>query len=267
MSSQNTPPSKRERREAARAERIEREQSAAASDARRRRLLQLGGLLVGAVVVVVIAIVVSTGGGKSGGGSSNITGAADTKALIGGIPQKGITLGKPDAPVTIVEFADPQCPFCKQYTLNELPTVIQQYVRTGKAKMDLRWLTFIGPDSVTAAGVLEAAGQQNKMWNAADLLYRNQGEENTGYVTDAFLTNVLKGVGADAPKAIAGAGSPYVSQQINAAKLMATRYAVNATPTILVGPTGGTLKKDTESAPTAAGIGKMIDAAQGASGT
>jgi protein-disulfide isomerase len=267
MSSQNTPPSKRERREAARAERIEREQSAAASDARRRRLLQLGGLLAGAVVVVVIAIVVSTGGGKSGGGSSNITGAADTKALIGGIPQKGITLGKPDAPVTIVEFADPQCPFCKEYTLNELPTVIQKYVRTGKAKMDLRWLTFIGPDSVTGAGVLEAAGQQNKMWNAADLLYRNQGEENSGYMTDAFLTNVLKGVGADAPKAIAGAGSSYVSQQIGAAKTLSSRYAVTGTPTILVGPTGGTLKKDAESAPTAAGIGKMIDAAQGASGT
>jgi protein-disulfide isomerase len=268
MSSQNTPPSKRERREAARAERIEREQVAAAGDARRRRLMQLGGLLAVAVVVVVVAIVVSSGKDKDNNASSGgaLVGVADTKALIGGIPQSGITLGKPDAPVTIVEFADPQCPFCKEYTLNEMPQVVQKYVRTGKAKMDLRYLTFIGPDSVTAASVLEAAGQQNKLWNASDLLYRNQGEENTGYITDSFLTKVLQGAGADAPKAIAAAGSSEVSQQLGAAKTLASRYAVDSTPTILVGKTGGELKKDNESAPTAAGIGKMIDAL-GTSGT
>ena len=86
--------------------------------------------------------------------------------------------------------------------------------------MELRLLTFIGPDSVTAAGVLLAAGQQNKLWNATDLFYRNQGEENSGYVTDDFLTKVLTGAGADAEKAIAGAGDPAVSQEIAAAKTL-----------------------------------------------
>jgi protein-disulfide isomerase len=267
MSGQNTPPSKRERREAARADRIEREQVAAAGEVRRRRLMQLGGLLAVAVVVVVVAIVLSSSkDNKKASSGGALVGVADTKTLIGGIPQSAITLGRPDAPVTIVEFADPQCPFCKDYTLKELPQVIRQYVRTGKAKMDLRYLTFIGPDSVTAAGVLEAAGRQNKLWDASDILYRNQGEENSGYITDAFLTKVLDGAGADAPKAIAAAGSSYVSQQLGAAKTLASRYAVSSTPTILVGKTGGELKKDAEPAPTAAGIGKMIDAL-GTSGT
>src|SRR3982751_5830497 len=108
---ESTTPTKRERRDAARAERLEREQAATAGSAK---------------------------------------GAAATAALIGGIPQKGVTLGRADAPVTIVEFADPQCPFCKDYTLNEMPAVVQKYVRTGKAKMELRYLTFIGPDSITA---------------------------------------------------------------------------------------------------------------------
>jgi protein-disulfide isomerase len=263
--SQNTTPTKRERRDAARAERLEREQASTAADARRKRLTILGGLLGAAVVIVVAAILISSGGGskKSNGAGAGgaLAGAADTKALIGGIPQSGITLGKADAPVTIVEFADPQCPFCREYTLNEMPALVRKYVRTGKAKMELRYLTFIGQDSVTAAGVLEAAGQQNKLWEASDLFYRNQGEENSGYVTDDFLTKVLQGAGADAPKAIAGAGSSYVSGQLGATKTLAGKYAVEATPTILVGPTGGDLKKDTESQPTAAGVGQMIDAA------
>jgi protein-disulfide isomerase len=269
MSSQSPHPSKRERRDAARAERLERDRAATAAATRRKRLYQLGGLLAAAAAVVVIAIVVSSGGGKkssSGGDASSIQGAAETRALFAGIPQSGITLGKADAPVTIVEFADPQCPFCKDYTLQEMPAVVQKYVRTGKAKMQLRYLTFIGPDSVTAARVLEAAGLQDKLWQASDLFYRNQGEENTGYVTNDFLTAVLKGAGVDAPKAMADASSSAVSQQLAEAKTLSSRYAVDSTPTLLVGPTGGELKKDAESAPTAAGIGKMVDAALAAKG-
>jgi protein-disulfide isomerase len=270
MSQPNTP-TKRERRDAARAQRLAQEQAAAAGDARRKRLIQLGALLAAAAVVVVVAIVISSGGSEkrsSGAGSGGaLQGVAETKSLFDGIPQKGITLGNPNAPVTIAEFADPQCPFCKEYTLNEMPALVEKYVRTGKAKMELRLLTFIGPDSVTAAGVLLAAGQQNKLWNATDLFYRNQGEENSGYVTDDFLTKVLTGAGADAEKAIAAAGDPAVSQEIGAAKTLASRYGVTGTPTILVGPTGGDLKADkAESQPTAAGVGKLIDAALAAKG-
>jgi protein-disulfide isomerase len=263
--SANTP-TKRERREAARAERLEREQAAAAAETRRKRLLTLGGLLGAAVVIVVVAIVVSSGGGKkssaSGAGAGgSLTGTAETKALIDGIPQKGVTLGKADAPVTIVEFADPQCPFCKDYTLNEMPELVQKYVRTGQAKMELRFLTFIGPDSTPAAKALEAAGLQNKLWDAADLFYRNQGEENSGYVTDDFLNQVLKGAGVDAAAATKAMATSPVSQSLGEAQTLSSRYAVTGTPTILVGPTGGDLKKDPEGTPTAAGVGKLVEAA------
>jgi protein-disulfide isomerase len=265
MSSQSPHPTKRERRDAARAQRLERERAAQAAATRRKRLYQLGGLLAAAVAIVVIAVAVSSGGGKKSNNAASggsLQGAAETHSLFVGIPQKGITLGKPDAPVTIVEFADPQCPFCKDYTLNEMPGVIQKYVRTGKAKMELRYLTFIGPDSITAAQALQGAGLQNKLWQASDLLYRNQGEENTGYVTDTFLRSVLSGAGADADKALAAAKTSAVSEQLAEAKTLSSRYAVNGTPTILVGPTGGTLKKDPEQgSPTAAGIGQMVDAA------
>ena len=270
MSQQSTP-TKRERRDAARAQRLAHEQATAAGTARRKRLIQLGALLAAAAVIVVAAIAISSGGSSdksSGAGAGGtLQGVAETKSLLGGIPQKGITLGKANAPVTILEFADPQCPFCKDYTLNEMPGLVQKYVRTGKAKMELRLLSFIGPDSVTAAGVLTAAGQQDKLWNATDLFYRNQGEENTGYVTDDFLTEVLTGAGANAKKAIAGAGAPAVSQELAAAKTLSSRYDVSGTPTVLVGPTGGELEKPGgEGLPTAASVGKQVDAALAAKG-
>jgi protein-disulfide isomerase len=267
MSQPPNTPSKRERRDAARAERLEREQAAAAGDTRRKRLMTLGGLLAGAVVIVVVAIVISSGGSdkKSStvASTSDLQGVAETKTLIGGIPQSGITLGKADAPVTIAEFADPQCPYCKQYTLDAMPEVVQKYVRTGKAKMQLHLLTFIGPDSVTAANTLEGAGQQNKLWQATDLFYRNQGEENSGYVTDDFLTAIVSGAGGDAAKAIAAGGSSATSAAIGEAKTAASRYGVDSTPTILVGKTGGDLKAVGTGVPTAADVGAAVDALAG----
>jgi protein-disulfide isomerase len=135
-------------------------------------------------------------------------------------------------------------------------------VRTGKAKLQLRLLTFIGPDSVTAASVLEAAGLQNRLWNAADLMYHNQGEENSGYVTDAFLSKILTGAGAiDVKRALADASSSKVTEALGATKTLASRYNVQSTPTLLVGPTGGALKMDTEDSPTAAGVGKLVSEA------
>jgi protein-disulfide isomerase len=269
MSQQNTP-SKRERRDAARAQRLEQEQAAAAAAARRKRLTRLGALLAAAAVVVILAIVISSGGSddqpSGAGAGGDLQGVAETKSLFEGIPQKGITLGNPDAPVTIAEFADPQCPFCKDYSVNEMPAVVEKYVRTGKAKMEMRLLTFLGPDSVTAASVLLAAGQQDKLWNATDLFYRNQGEENSGYVTDDFLTEVLTGAGADAGKAIEGAGDPLVSKEIAAAKTLSSRYDVTGTPTVLVGPTGGELESVGEGLPTADSIGTRVDAALAAKG-
>ena len=199
--------------------------------------------------------------------AATLQGVAETKSLLGGIPQKGITLGDPDAPVTIVEFADPQCPFCKQYTLNEMPAWSRSTSAPARPRWSCALLSFIGPDSVTAASVLTAAGQQNKLWNATDLFYRNQGEENSGYVTDDFLTKVLTGAGADAGKAIAGAGDSAVSQELAEAKTLSSRYGVTGTPTVLVGPTGGDLKKSGgEGLPTAAGVSKQVDAALAAKG-
>ena len=79
-----------------------------------------------------------------------LAGTAKANSLFRGIPQSGPTLGDPGAPVTMIEYADLQCPFCGAYTRDTLPTLVKRYVRTGKVRMELRPITILGPDSGTA---------------------------------------------------------------------------------------------------------------------
>jgi protein-disulfide isomerase len=245
-------PTKQERRDAARAARRQAEHRDAAAAQRARRLRMLLIVLGGAAVIVAAAIVVSGRGGGGGGAKSRpaaaqkatgaIPGQKESSEMLTGIPQQGRFLGNPNAPVTLVEFADLQCPFCREYTLQTLPRLVQDYVRTGKVRMELRMLWFIGDDSVTAARAAAGATQQNKLWNFADVFYYNQGEENSGYVTPTFLDRIYKASGVAAAKAGEYAASDASKEPLGAANTLANRYGVQSTPTILVGKRGGQLK-------------------------
>ncbi|HYV17135.1 MAG TPA: thioredoxin domain-containing protein [Conexibacter sp.] len=234
---------RKEQRAAARAERARAEAERARM---RRRLWQLGGVLAIAVVVVVGIVIAAGGGGNSKPklkAGESIPGQSETNALFAGIQQSGITVGDPKAPITVVEFADLQCPFCQAYTTEVLAPIVAGYVRTGKVKMVFRNVAFIGTDSVRAAQMAAAAGLQNKLWQYIDLFYTNQGEENSGYVTDDFLRKVGHGVkGLDVEKAMNDRGIATVQKQLNDAQSEWTSNGFTGTPSFLIGPTGGTLK-------------------------
>jgi protein-disulfide isomerase len=241
--------SKRERREAARQARIDAEAAAVATARRNRRLRMLGIVLAGAVVLVVIAIVVSSGGSSSKTTppppqkGELVSGQNASAALLGGIPQHGIELGQPSAPLTLVQFEDLQCPFCRAYTVDEFPAIVRDYVRTGKLKIEFRNFTFIGNDSVTAGQYASAAGKQNKLWNFVDLFYLNQGQENSGYVTDAFITRLYRAIpGLDAAKANAARKGPPATDAWVEPQRLAKQYSIDSTPSFVYGKTGGPLK-------------------------
>ena len=185
-----------EQKERLRAERIAREEADAASGRRRRRLMVLAGATLAALVVVGVLIAVSQSGGddESGlGAGESISGVRAVNELYDGIPQDGATLGNPNAPATMVEFLDLQCPFCAEYTRDALPTIVKRYVRSGQLKLELRPVAILGPDSATAAAAAAAAAQSNRIWQFSDLFYLNQGRENSGYVDDAFLRRIARG--------------------------------------------------------------------------
>ena len=244
-------PTKQERRDAARAARLEAEQADAARAVRRRRLRTLLAVLGAAAVLVVVAIIVSGGGGSGDKAKGRpaaaqkatgvIPGQKESAEMLAGIPQSNIYLGNPAAPVRLVEFADLQCPFCREYALQVLPQLVQDYVRSGKVRMEFRTLSFLGKDSVTAGRAAAAAAQQDKLWNFTDVFYFNQGEENSGYVTPSFLQRIYKAAGVDAATADAFAASSASLKPLAAANAMANQLGVQSTPTILVGKRGGKL--------------------------
>ena len=232
---------KAERRAAARADREAREAQAAQAAGRRRRLYMLGGAVVVAAAVVGIAIAISSGGGsKSGGGGSGgtITGAAEVEAELAGIPQSGNTLGQASAPVTITEFADLQCPVCQEFNQDTLSKLIPNEVKAGNVKLIFRNLQTATQDEATfraQASAALAAGKQNRQWHYIELFYRNQGEENSGYVSGTFLTNIAKAIpGLDLTQWTQDRTAPSNSATITADAAAAQTLGFNATPSILI---------------------------------
>lgn len=175
-------------------ERLEAETQAAEA-ARRQRLLQLsvGGVFLAIIIVVVVIVVAGSGGGDKGAEPSNLREVAEVEKLLKGIPQNATVLGKPGAPVKMFEYGDLQCPFCKENAETVTPPIIENAVRKGEASLSFRNFIIIGPDSVPAGEAALAAGAQGKAWNFIELWYRNQGEENSGYVTEEFIESIGKG--------------------------------------------------------------------------
>jgi len=175
--------------------------------------------------------------------ATRVAGAAATAKLFRGIPQKLNVLDNPKAPVTMIEFADLQCPFCRDYTLNALPAIVEEYVRPGKVKLVFGGISFLGPDSETALRAAYAAGLQNRLWNFVALLYRNQGPENSGWVTDGLLRATGNSIpGFDTAAMMTGRGTDAVTGAVAAMAQQANQAHVTETPTFFAGPTGGTLR-------------------------
>jgi protein-disulfide isomerase len=223
---------KRQMREQRRAARQAAEAAEKARAARKRRLLQLGGV-AGLAAVVLVAVIALSGGSST---------PSAQPALFRGIPERGGVLGQADAPVTVTEYVDLQCPVCARASQTVLPDVIKDYVRTGKVKLDARTLHFIGADSVRAARVAAGAAQQGKLWPFLEAFYAKQGAENSGYVTDDFLRDVAADAGVDADKALAYADSAAAERPLTQANEDAARLKIDGTPTFTVQRGDGAVK-------------------------
>ena len=202
----------------------------------RTRLYQLGALLVtaGAIAAVLVAVL-SSGSTSQLAPGRPVPGAAQTLALLAGIPQRGIALGNPRAPVTLVEFGDLQCPSCALFAQEALPAIVSRYVRPGRVLLVFRGLDFIGQDSQRAARMASALGEQNRLFQFVDLMYRNQGLENSSYVTDTYLRALAGAIpGVDVARALAARGSAGVQAQLLAARALARALGLKSTPSFLL---------------------------------
>jgi protein-disulfide isomerase len=244
---------RKQRREQARDQRKAIEEAEAASVERRKRLILLGSVAAAVVVIIAVILVATSGGGggtklpPTNGKATTAPAVAKVKKEIGGIPQNGNTLGSPTAPVTMQYFGDLECPICKDFTLGALPTLIQKYVRTGKMKIEYRNLETATrePETFkTQQSAALAAGKQKKGWYYIELFYNQQGEEDTGYVTEKYLQTLAQQTpGLNLATWTSDRDAPEFTNTITSDAQAANNSGFNGTPSFLIGKTGGTLAK------------------------
>jgi protein-disulfide isomerase len=142
-------------------------------------------------------------------------------------------------------YEDFQCPFCGQFDREMFPDLIEDYVRDGKVEVVSETMVFLGPDSVTAARAALAAGEQNLYWPYHTLLFENQGEENSGYVTDDFLRGLAEDTpGLDVQKWEDQRAGNAFTKELEAVQAKAQASGVNSTPTLVFKGPGGQTKID-----------------------
>jgi protein-disulfide isomerase len=194
--------------------------------------------LAGAAVIAAALIggsLLLRGGDEATAPEPPVTSDAEPTPVdtLAGIPQRFTILGKPAAKVTLIEYADLSCPICRQYTEQILPTLVDEYVRTGKVKMELRGLAFIdpAPNSERALRHALAAGLQNRLWQFVELTYANQGEEGTNWFTERFAREIGQQVlGLDVPQMLRQTNDPRVSKEIAQSAAQAEAAQVPGTP-------------------------------------
>lgn len=210
---------------------------------RRRRRMVLAAVVTAGVALGLVIALSDGRGSASGAPGGRLAGTASVARLLDGIPQHGTVLGRPDAPVRIVEFAGLQCPYGREYTLGALPQLVRDYVRTGKVQMQFEDMSFIGPDSMNAGHVAAGAAARDKLWNFVALMYLNQGPENTGYATPSYLRSLLRAIpGLDVGAALRTSRSSSADAALTTATSLAAEAGITGTPSFLIGRSNGPLR-------------------------
>ncbi len=193
-----------------------------------RAVVAAFAIAIGAAVALVVVALV-------GRNNSSAPPTPNPVVDLSGIPQEGRVLGSRDARVTLIEWADPQCPGCRAYTEMLFPTLVDEYVRPGKVNTEFRGLPFIGDDSVKGYRFLLAAGEQNKLWDLQEALYRNQGGENDGWLTDDLIQELATQIdGLDVDQLFADAERSDIVAEANGASAAGQAAGIRGTPTLLL---------------------------------
>jgi protein-disulfide isomerase len=194
-----------------------------------------GRTVVLAFAVAVVAAAALVGVALVGRGDSGEPATEAPVVDLSGIPQDGRTLGPADANITLIEWADPQCPACRLYTEEFFPTVVDAYVRPGRVNTEFRGFPFIGDDSVKAYRFLLAAAEQDKLWELQEALYRHQGGENDGWVTDDLIRELAAEIdGLDVEQLFADAESDEIVAEAAGAEAVAQAAGIEGTPTLQI---------------------------------
>ncbi|MHB1316752.1 MAG: thioredoxin domain-containing protein [Minisyncoccota bacterium] len=149
-------------------------------------------------------------------------------------------IGNQNAPVTIAYWSDFQCPFCKRFDLETLPTLVKNYVDTGKLKVVFKDFQFLGPDSEIAGHASKAVWELYPdlyyKWHQA--MYEAQDEEHGGFGDKESiikLTRTIPGIDADKVSSLMEENKTNFQQEQDEDKQEASQFGINGTPGFVIG--------------------------------
>ena len=199
-----------------------------AQQERTQRIMIIVGIVLVAAAIAVVLIL------------PNLTpvGTVANNALKNGA-QVGLNgMGDPNASVKIIEYSDYQCPYCKKFMDETEQQLIDTYVSTGKVYFEYHSFgDFIGAESGRAAEAAYCAGDQQKFWQMHDIIFANQGAENSGQYTDKRLTAFASQIGLDAGKFSDCFNSSKYASMVQKDGAEAQAAGVKATPSFTVNGT------------------------------
>jgi len=199
-------------------------------------------LLLGAGTVGLIAAIVSIAVGTGGPKVIKLKGGDEVQELVGGIQQDGADLGPPSAPVTISVFNDLQCSTCDDYEIHTVDPLIEEYARSGEAKLEFHNYSLGQAETTKAAYAATAAGQQDREWQFVETFFRNQNVAPGGMVSEEFLNNIVNSItDLDRDTWQRDMESPEVKARVDADAQLAADYGLRVNgPSIVVEGPGGT---------------------------
>lgn len=146
------------------------------------------------------------------------------------------TKGSAQAPVTVYEMSDFQCPYCRRFALETFPALDSLYIATGK----VRWvfvnfpLTSIHPNAVPAAGIAFCASKQGAFWPMHDLLYQHQSDWAELKDPADYLLSLADSAKISRSELLACVKSPSTTQQVQADAEGASRAGASSTPAFYI---------------------------------
>lgn len=168
------------------------------------------------------------------------TGGGDTRTVITQELWDELTssfaasIGSENAPVTMVEFTDYQCPFCARYFTNTHPQIVEEYIDTGKLRYLVRDLPLpIHPNAPAAAMAARCAGDQGKYWEMHDLLFNKQTEWQSGNTSEMFPGYAVE-LGLNSGEFTSCVTSEKYKDQISEDQALAQRIGASGTPAFII---------------------------------
>lgn len=194
--------------------------------------VMLGGLALVIVVAAGVAYLALGAAGPDGSGGAGTESASSGTGPGEALPPP--TLGGEDAPVTMVEYSDFQCPYCGQFAREVEPELIEQYVKDGTLKIEWRDFPSFGQESVNAALAAREAQEQGRFWEYHEVLYENQGSMNSGVFSDDNLVGYAKEAGVDPEKLEESLTSSELEPAVSRDFEKGQSLGITGTPTFII---------------------------------